>query len=83
MPSRPEPGTIELICTAFPLPEYVTTSPVSSVTVRAAPPAAGDAAGSAKAGALSAAAGSDPPARAAASAVAQAVAHLVRLILTS
>lgn len=60
MPSRPDPGTIELICTAFPLPEYVTTSPVSRVTVRVPPPAPGDRAGSANAGAWSAAAGSDP-----------------------
>lgn len=58
MPSRPDPGTMELICTAFPLPEYVTTSPVSRVTVRVPPPAPGDSAGSANAGAWSAVAGS-------------------------
>ncbi|MET9658863.1 hypothetical protein [Streptomyces sp. NPDC006510] len=79
----PAPGTIELICTPFPRPEYVTTSPVSRVTVLPRPAVAGDADGSAKAGVLSAAAGSVPPARAAASAVAQTAVHLVRLILTS
>lgn len=83
MPSRPVPGAIEVICASSPRPEYVTTSPVSRVTVLLPPAVAGDADGSTKVGVLSAAAGSVPPARAAASAVAHTAAHLVRLILTS
>ncbi|MGY3248467.1 hypothetical protein ACVWYT_007916 [Streptomyces sp. TE4109] len=83
MPSRPAPGTIELICTPSPWPEYVTTSPVSRVTAPPRPAVAGGADGPAKAAVTSAAAGSVPPARAAASAVAQNAIHLVRLILTS